>query len=70
MFQFGFNTGVINAPESVILKFIDDCYKARYGDYIEHDLQNFLFAIAVSIFAIGGMVGGFAGGFVGNKVGR
>lgn len=69
MFQFGFNTGVINAPQFVIQEFISDWWKARYGDRTEPDLE-LLWSIAVSIFAIGGMIGGFAGGYVGNKVGR
>jgi len=70
MFQFGFNTGVINAPEAVIQDFIAEVYKARYNSHIEQELKEFLWAIAVAIFAIGGMIGGFAGGYVGNRVGR
>ena len=70
MFQFGFNTGVINTPQEVIQEFIAECWQLRYDESIDNDLKNFLWAIGVSIFAIGGMVGGFAGGYIGNKVGR
>uniref|UniRef100_A0A6A7FSS2 Glucose transporter 1 n=1 Tax=Hirondellea gigas TaxID=1518452 RepID=A0A6A7FSS2_9CRUS len=70
MFQFGFNTGVINAPAFVIREFIANCWWSRYNETIDQDLNDFLWAIVVAIFAIGGMIGGFAGGYVGNKVGR
>ncbi|KAG0725159.1 Glucose transporter type 1 [Chionoecetes opilio] len=70
MFQFGYNTGVINAPQSVIENFIGDCWKARYHINIENSKQDLIWSIAVSIFAIGGMIGGFCGGSIGNKFGR
>ena len=31
MYQFGYNTGNINAPESEIKKFLQDTYSARYN---------------------------------------
>ncbi|XP_047471911.1 glucose transporter type 1-like isoform X7 [Penaeus chinensis] len=70
MFQFGYNTGVINAPQSVIENFIGDCWKERYNRNIEGSKQDLIWSIAVSIFAIGGMIGGFCGGIVGNRFGR
>ena len=70
MFQFGYNTGVINAPQFVIQAFISHCWKTRYEATIEESFNDFLWAIAVSIFAVGGMIGGFSGGYVGNKLGR
>ncbi|XP_027230775.2 glucose transporter type 1 [Penaeus vannamei] len=70
MFQFGYNTGVINAPQSVIENFIGDCWKERYNNNIEGSKQDLIWSIAVSIFAIGGMIGGFCGGIVGNRFGR
>lgn len=70
MFQFGYNTGVINAPQSVIENFIGDCWKTRYHSNIDNSKQDLIWSIAVSIFAIGGMIGGFCGGSVGNKFGR
>ncbi|VEN58573.1 unnamed protein product [Callosobruchus maculatus] len=70
MFQFGYNTGVINAPQGNIEDFMKDLYKQRYGEDLDNDSVERLYSIAVSIFAIGGMLGGFGGGMVANKFGR
>lgn len=48
MLQFGFNTGVINAPRPFIENFISEQYQAS---------PSLVFSIIVSIFAIGGMIG-------------
>nr|XP_022920425.1 glucose transporter type 1 isoform X6 [Onthophagus taurus] len=70
MLQFGYNTGVINAPQGNIEYFIKDVYRSRYGQDIPDDAVEGLYSLAVSIFAIGGMVGGFCGGMVANRFGR
>ena len=70
MFQFGYNTGVINAPQNIIEGFIRKCWTERYGSPGDAQPEDFIFAISVSIFAIGGMFGGFSGGYIGNKFGR
>lgn len=70
MLQFGYNTGVINAPQANIETFMKDLYKQRYGEDLNTDSVERLYSIAVSIFAIGGMLGGFGGGMVANKFGR
>ncbi|KAG8252182.1 Solute carrier 2, facilitated glucose transporter member 4 [Homalodisca vitripennis] len=70
MLQFGYNTGVINAPEVNIENFMKDVYKDRYGEDIQDDSVQLLYSLAVSIFAIGGMLGGFSGGVIANKFGR
>jgi len=71
MLQFGYNTGVINAPESVIEKFIRFAWRQRYnGENMSCKASTFLYAIAVAVFALGGMCGGFVGGWVANKLGR
>lgn len=70
MLQFGYNTGVINAPELNIENFMKDVYKDRYGEDITEETVKRLYSLAVSIFAIGGMVGGFSGGMVANRFGR
>ncbi|XP_050307783.1 glucose transporter type 1 isoform X3 [Anthonomus grandis grandis] len=70
MLQFGYNTGVINAPQSNIEYFMKDVYKSRYSEDLPDELVKTLYSIVVSIFAIGGMVGGFSGGMVANRFGR
>merc|ERR1719209_32694 len=71
MLQFGYNTGVINAPEQVIEKFIRKAHRQRSdGVNMTYESSTFMYAIAVSIFAIGGMCGGFIGGWIANKFGR
>lgn len=70
MLQFGYNTGVINAPELNIENFMKDVYKDRYGEDMQDEAVKRLYSLAVSIFAIGGMLGGFSGGMVANRFGR
>ncbi len=55
----------------VIEKFIRFAYRKRYdGQNMTYKASTFLYAIAVSIFALGGMCGGFFGGWIANKFGR
>ncbi|XP_027837626.2 glucose transporter type 1 isoform X9 [Aphis gossypii] len=70
MLQFGYNTGVINAPEGNIEKFIKDVFEDRYKENMDHAQAELLYSFAVSIFAIGGMLGGFSGGIIANRFGR
>ncbi|KAF0296742.1 Glucose transporter type 1 [Amphibalanus amphitrite] len=70
MFQFGYNTGVINAPQLKIEDFITTVWKERYGEVIDESTLDLIWSVAVSIFAIGGMAGGFSGGYVANRLGR
>lgn len=70
MLQFGYNTGVINAPGKNIENFIKDVYKERYDEDVSDEFIKNLRSVAVSIFAIGGMLGGFSGGWMANRFGR
>ncbi|XP_066148604.1 glucose transporter type 1 isoform X4 [Euwallacea fornicatus] len=70
MLQFGYNTGVINAPQSNIEYFMKDVYRSRYNEDLPESWISTLYSVVVSIFAIGGMVGGFIGGTVANRFGR
>lgn len=70
MFQFGFNTGVINAPQKVLEEFIADIYKSRTGNYISEELRDIIWSLTVSVFAVGGMIGGIFAPMVANWCGR
>ncbi|XP_054721055.1 glucose transporter type 1-like [Uloborus diversus] len=70
MVQFGYNTGVINAPQQVLKDFITEVHRSRTDNILSDDTRDLILSIAVSIFAIGGMVGGITGGIVANKFGR
>lgn len=70
MLQFGYNTGVINAPQSTIEDFIAKVHHDRTGQTLSPTLKSFIWSVTVSIFAVGGMVGGFSGGYVANYFGR
>lgn len=47
-----------------------DVYKDRYGEDMPDYYVKNLYSVAVSIFAIGGMIGGFSGGIIANRFGR
>ncbi|XP_061705205.1 glucose transporter type 1-like [Cydia pomonella] len=64
MLQFGFNTGVINAPRAFIETFIKEQHQ------VDADRSSFLFSVIVSIFAVGGMIGCPLASWVAEKHGR
>ena len=53
----------------IIETFIADVYTERGSDPKSIPV-DWIWAITVSIFAIGGMAGGFSGGLVANRFGR
>uniref|UniRef100_A0A7N8YP44 Solute carrier family 2 member 1b n=1 Tax=Mastacembelus armatus TaxID=205130 RepID=A0A7N8YP44_9TELE len=68
--QFGYNTGVINAPQKIIEKFINETWFNRYGDQISPNSLTAIWSIAVSIFSVGGIFGSFSVGLFVNRFGR
>ncbi|KAM4587875.1 solute carrier family 2, facilitated glucose transporter member 1 [Odontesthes bonariensis] len=68
--QFGYNTGVINAPQKIIEKFINETYVERYQEPITKNTRTAIWSIAVSIFSVGGIVGSFSVGLFVNRFGR
>ncbi|KAK5621756.1 Solute carrier 2, facilitated glucose transporter member 1 [Crenichthys baileyi] len=68
--QFGYNTGVINAPQKIIEKFINETYFERYQDPISKSSLTAIWSISVSIFSVGGIFGSFSVGFFVNRLGR
>merc|ERR1719319_1823763 len=70
MFYFGYNTGVINAPEDSIKVFIRESHQSHYGVGLEYQQLNVIFTCIASAFIVGGMIGAMVGGFVAERVGR
>ncbi|XP_061793625.1 solute carrier family 2, facilitated glucose transporter member 1 [Nerophis lumbriciformis] len=68
--QFGYNTGVINAPQKIIEKFINDTWVERYNQPISDGTLKAVWSTAVSIFSVGGIFGSFSVGFFVNRYGR
>ena len=84
-FQHGYNTGVLNAPQALISKWIRDCDQYNITAYKtmseaseaapdspeECNLQvASLWGLIVAAFCIGGVVGGSLVGLVSEKLGR
>ncbi|XP_048872237.1 solute carrier family 2, facilitated glucose transporter member 1a [Brienomyrus brachyistius] len=68
--QFGYNTGVINAPQKIIESFYNETWFDRYSTSIPATYLTTLWAISVSVFSIGGIVGSFSVGLFVNRFGR
>ncbi|XP_076132611.1 solute carrier family 2, facilitated glucose transporter member 1-like [Alosa pseudoharengus] len=68
--QFGYNTGVINAPQKIIESFLNDTYVGRYTVAIPTTTLTTLWSVSVAIFSVGGIVGSFSVGLFVNRLGR
>lgn len=68
--QFGYNTGVINAPQKVIEDFYNQTWFDRYGENILPTTLTTLWSLSVAIFSVGGMIGSFSVGLFVNRFGR
>ncbi|XP_037346728.2 solute carrier family 2, facilitated glucose transporter member 1 [Pungitius pungitius] len=68
--QFGYNTGVINAPQKVIEKYINETWFQRYQEPISKESLTGIWSTSVSIFSVGGMLGSFSVGLFVNRFGR
>uniref|UniRef100_A0A8C3HAE6 Solute carrier family 2, facilitated glucose transporter member 1 n=3 Tax=Emydidae TaxID=8476 RepID=A0A8C3HAE6_CHRPI len=68
--QFGYNTGVINAPQKVIEEFYNQTWLTRYEEPITAGTLTTLWSLSVAIFSVGGMVGSFSVGLFVNRFGR
>ncbi|XP_054710074.1 solute carrier family 2, facilitated glucose transporter member 1-like [Uloborus diversus] len=69
-FQHGYNTGVANAPQELIERFINESYVHQVGTPPSTVIVKTIFSIVVSIFSVGGMVGGLFTAVLANKLGR
>ncbi|XP_063113470.1 solute carrier family 2, facilitated glucose transporter member 3-like [Cavia porcellus] len=69
-FQFGYNTGVINAPETIIRDFLNYTLSEKLGKPPSKGLLTTLWSLSVAIFSVGGMLGSFSIGLFVNRFGR
>uniref|UniRef100_A0A665UGV6 Solute carrier family 2, facilitated glucose transporter member 1-like n=1 Tax=Echeneis naucrates TaxID=173247 RepID=A0A665UGV6_ECHNA len=65
--QFGYNTGVINAPQNSLTKFLQG---SRFSEPISQGTLTALWSLSVAIFSVGGMFGSFSVGIFVNRFGR
>ncbi|KAI7806867.1 glucose transporter X [Triplophysa rosa] len=68
--QFGYNTGVINAPDEKVKNFFRNVTLVRTGEPMHASTVTTVWSIAVSIFSVGGMIGSLCVGALVNKLGR
>ncbi|XP_068615838.1 solute carrier family 2, facilitated glucose transporter member 3 [Brachionichthys hirsutus] len=68
--QFGYNTGVINAPEQKLRRFFQNVSIERSGEPFSAGANTILWSFAVAIFSVGGMIGSFSVGAMVDKFGR
>uniref|UniRef100_A0A8C2B775 Solute carrier family 2 member 1b n=1 Tax=Cyprinus carpio TaxID=7962 RepID=A0A8C2B775_CYPCA len=68
--QFGYNTGVINAPQNIIEAFYNETWLNRYKETITKTTMTTLWSLSVAIFSVGGIVGSFSVGLFVNRFGR
>ena len=69
-FQHGFNTGVINAPQELVIKWINDIHNGRYGENPSSKTTSFVFSVVVAIYSIGGMIGALMTAYIAERFGR
>ncbi|XP_046743697.1 solute carrier family 2, facilitated glucose transporter member 1-like isoform X1 [Diprion similis] len=69
-FQHGYNTGVVNSPEKLIMAWISDVSGNRTSIPPTPSEITTIWSTAVAIFCIGGMIGGSLISVVADKLGR
>uniref|UniRef100_A0A3P9J172 Solute carrier family 2, facilitated glucose transporter member 4 n=1 Tax=Oryzias latipes TaxID=8090 RepID=A0A3P9J172_ORYLA len=67
---FGYNIGVINAPQKIIEEDYNATWVHRYGEPIPTATLTSLWSLSVAIFSIGGMFSSFCVGFISEWLGR
>ncbi|GLD45531.1 solute carrier family 2, facilitated glucose transporter member 1-like protein [Lates japonicus] len=65
--QFGYNTGVINAPQN---SFYNETWSSRFSEPISQTTLTALWSLSVAIFSVGGMFGSFSVSLFVNRFGR
>ncbi|VBB30748.1 unnamed protein product [Acanthocheilonema viteae] len=70
-FQFGYHIGCVNVPAKIIKLWMIDSHKKLFGETLTLDeIGRVQWAIAVGIFAVGGMIGGLGSGKMADWLGR
>ncbi|KAG8201865.1 hypothetical protein JTE90_027345 [Oedothorax gibbosus] len=69
-FQHGYNTGVVNAPQKLVQKFINETYFEKYEELPSDSTITLIFSLMVSVFCLGGMIGALGTAFFAEKFGR
>lgn len=69
-FQHGYNTGVVNAPQQLVNQWINETYTHRFGEGADATTIDFIYAVIVSIFCVGGMVGALMTAYIAERFGR
>ncbi|XP_056407646.1 solute carrier family 2, facilitated glucose transporter member 4-like [Hyla sarda] len=72
-FQFGYNIGVINAPQKIIEQSYNESYISRHAPHsqsMDPGLLRTLWSLSVAIFSIGGMASSLCVGVVSQWLGR
>ncbi|KAI3357340.1 hypothetical protein L3Q82_015486 [Scortum barcoo] len=67
--QFGYNTGVINAPQNIIESFYNETWSSRFSESISRPTLTALWSLSVAIFSVGGMFGSFSVSLFVNRFG-
>uniref|UniRef100_A0A665WVP8 Solute carrier family 2, facilitated glucose transporter member 4 n=1 Tax=Echeneis naucrates TaxID=173247 RepID=A0A665WVP8_ECHNA len=68
--EFGYNIGVINAPQKIIEADYNATWVHRHGEPIPTGTLTSLWSLSVAIFSIGGMLSSFCVGFISEWLGR
>ncbi|KAL3093250.1 hypothetical protein niasHS_005145 [Heterodera schachtii] len=69
-FQFGYHCGCINLPADLIRNWFIESHEKLYGVPIAAEETELIWAIAVGIFAVGGMFGAIFVGRLADRFGR
>ncbi|KAK0416680.1 hypothetical protein QR680_012628 [Steinernema hermaphroditum] len=69
-FQLGFHIGCINAPSKVISKWINESHVHNFGREPSALVNDALWSVTVSLFAVGGILGALISGWLADSVGR
>uniref|UniRef100_A0A646QID7 Solute carrier family 2, facilitated glucose transporter member 1 n=1 Tax=Hemiscolopendra marginata TaxID=943146 RepID=A0A646QID7_9MYRI len=69
-FQHGYNTGVLNNPQSTIQEWINETTYDRTGEYLTQDQVDLIWSVPVSLFCVGGMIGGLLTALIADRFGR